>query len=106
MGNIYVTVGRLMDAKFGFIKGKLYETITINNMNKIKNWNEIKKSSQWVNVNFQAQGDNRDTKHFLYNFITESMGDNLNVTLKLIDNENKETKFKKRKKNSNCEYFA
>ena len=97
-----------MDAKYGLINRKLYQTIGVINLNKIKNRNEIKKSLRWVNVNFQAQGDNRDrdTKHFSYNFITKKTGDVLNFTLKLIDDENKEIKFEDRKKNSNRELFA
>ena len=67
-------------------------------MNEIKNWNAIKKSSQWVNGNFQAQGDNRDVKHSLYNFITKNTGDELNFTLKLIDDENEEIKFEEKEK--------
>ena len=69
---IFVTVGGLMDAKYGLMNGKLYQTIGVINMNKIKNWNKIKKSSPGVNVNFEAQGDNRDSKHFSYNFITKN----------------------------------
>ena len=68
-------------------------------MNEIKNWNEIKKSSQWVKVNFHTQGDNRDAKHFSYNFITRNTGDVLNFMLKLIDDENKEIKFEEKKIN-------
>ena len=67
-------------------------------MNKIINWNKIKKSSQWVNVNFQAQGDNRDAKHFSYNFITKTTGDVLNSMLKLIDDENTKVKFEDKEK--------
>ena len=58
MEKIFVTVGGLMDAKYDLINEKQYQTIGIINLEKIKNWNEIKKSSRWVNVNFQAQGDN------------------------------------------------
>ena len=89
---ILVTVGGLMNTKYGLINGKLYQKIGVLNLNKIKNWNEIKKSSQWVNVNFQAQGDNRDANHFSYNFITKNTGDVLDFTLKLIDDKNKELK--------------
>ena len=32
-----------MDAKYGLINRKLYQTIGIINLNEIKNWNEIKK---------------------------------------------------------------
>ena len=96
-----------MDAKYGLINRKLYQAIGIINLNEIKNWNEIKKSLRWVNVSFQAQGCNRDAKHFSYNFITKITGDVLNSMLKLIDDENKEIKFEdKEKKNSNSELFA
>ena len=66
-----------------------------------------KKSSQWVNVNFQAQSGNRDAKHFSYNFITKSTGIGLNFTLKLIDDENKTIKFEDtEKKISSHKIFA
>ena len=105
---IFVTVGGLMDAKYSLVNVKLYETIHVINLNEIKNWDEIKKSSRSVKVNFKAQSDIRDSKHFPYNFITKNMGNLLNFTLKLIDNEIKEIKFedKKKKKNSNRELFA
>ena len=67
-------------------------------MNKIKNWNEIKKSSRWINIKLQAQGDNRNAKHVSYNFITNYTGDMLNFMLKLIDNENKEIQFEDKEK--------
>ena len=95
---IFVTTNGLIDAKYDLIDGKLYQAIGIINMNEIKNQNEIKKSSQWLNVNFQAQGNNRDAKHFSYNLITKHTGDVLNFTLKLIDDENKEIKFEDKEK--------
>ena len=79
-GKILVTVGGLMDAKYLLINGKLYQTIDVTHLNEIKNWNEIKKSLQWVNVNFQVQGDNRDAKHFSYSFIIKNTGHVLNFT--------------------------
>ena len=48
--------------------------------------------------NFQVQGDNRDAKHFSYNFITKNTGDLVNFTIKLIDDENKEIKFEDKEK--------
>ena len=95
---IFVTTNGLIDSKYGLINGKLYQTIGVINLNKIKNWNEIEKSSQWVNVNFQAQGNNRDAKHFSYGLITKNTGDVLNFTLKLIDDENKKIKFEDKEK--------
>ena len=47
----------------------------------------------WVNVNFQGKSDNRQTKHFANNFITKNVGDILDFTTRLIDNNNKEIEF-------------
>ena len=44
MEKVLVTVGGLMDAKYGIINRKLYQTIGVINLNKIRNWNKIKKS--------------------------------------------------------------
>ena len=95
---IFVTTSGSIEAKYGLINGKLYQTIGVINLNEIKNWNEIKKFSRGVNVNFQVQGDDRDAKHFSYNFITKNTGDVLNFMLKLIDDENKKIKFEDKEK--------
>ena len=47
----------------------------------------------WVNVNFQAKSDNSQAKHFANNFITKNVGDILDFTTRLIDNNNKEIEF-------------
>ena len=44
---VFVTVGGLMDAKYSLINRKLYQKIGIINLNEIKNWSKIKKSSPW-----------------------------------------------------------
>ena len=93
-----MTVGERMDAKYGLINRKLYLTIWVINIEEIKNWNKIKKSSRWVNENFQEKSENRAAKHFSHNFITKNTGDVLYITLKLIDDENKETKFEDKEK--------
>ena len=48
---------------------------------------------RWVNVNFQGKSDNRQAKHFANNFITKNVGDILDFTTRLIDNNNKEIEF-------------
>ena len=60
----------------------------------MENWDKIKKSSQWVNVGFQPQGENREAKHFAYNFVTKNAGDVLNFSMKLIDDKNRDIEFK------------
>ena len=41
---MFLTTGGLIDAKYGLINGKLYQTIGVINLKEIKNWNEINKS--------------------------------------------------------------
>ena len=104
---IFVTLDGLIDVKYSLINRKLYQTIGVTDLNEIKIQRKTKKSARWVNVNFQAQCDNRDAKHFSYNFITKNIGGMLNFTLKLIYDENKEITFgDKEKKNSIRELFA
>ena len=50
---IFLTTNGLVDAKYNLIDRILYQVIGIINLNKIKNWNEIKKSRQ-VYVNFSG----------------------------------------------------
>ena len=50
---MFVTVGGLIDVKYGLINGKLYQAIGVTNLNEIENWNEIKKSSRWVIIETQ-----------------------------------------------------
>ena len=61
-----------MDAKYSFINGKLHQAIGIIYLSHIENRSEIKKSSRWVNVEFQPQGENSEAKHFAYNFVTKN----------------------------------
>ena len=51
---IFVITNRLIDVKYHLINRKLCQRISIINLNEIKNWNEIKKSLLWVNINFHA----------------------------------------------------
>ena len=46
-GEIFFKTSGLDDAKYSLINGTLYHVTGVINSNKIKNWNEIKKSSRW-----------------------------------------------------------
>ena len=90
---IFLPSTGLSDAKFGLINDKYIQTIGIIKLNETKNCSEIKKTSRWVNVNFQEQTDNKNTSHSSYNFITNKKEDLLNFTLKLVDTDNNAIKF-------------
>ena len=42
----------LSDAKYSLINDALFQTFGVINLSEIENWEKIKKSSWWVNVNF------------------------------------------------------
>ena len=54
---IFMTPGWLVNAKHLLINGKFYQTIGVVNLSKIENLDEIRKSSRWVNAEFQSQGE-------------------------------------------------
>ena len=83
----------LTDAKYGLINDDFKQVIGMINLNQIENWNEIKKSSRWINVNFQPKRDNKNVSHFSYNFITNNKDDLLNFKLKLVNTDNKLIEF-------------
>ena len=90
---IFLSTNGLTDAKYGLINDKLQQLIGIINLNEIEKWEEIKKSSRWVNGSFQTQTENRQPKHIAYNFQTKNRGDVLAFTLQLVDSDNKKIEF-------------
>ena len=67
---MFLVTNGLPSAKYSLINGELFQTIDVLSLSETENWEEIKTSSWWVNVNFQSQTDNRSVKHFSYNFST------------------------------------
>ena len=90
---IFLQSAGLTDTKYGLINDGFKQVIGVMNLNQIEIWNEIEKSSRRVNVNFQPQRDNKNARHFFYNFITNNKDDQLNFKLKLVDTDNKLIEF-------------
>ena len=88
-----MTPGGLVSAKHLLINGKFYQTIGVVNLSKIENLDEIRKSSRWVNAESQSQGGNRKAKHFTYNFMTKNTGEELNFSIRLIEDKNGNIEF-------------
>ena len=49
---IFLVTNGLSDAKYSLINDALFQTFGVINLSEIENWEKIKKSSWWVNVNF------------------------------------------------------
>ena len=100
---IFLQKAGLSGVKYALINDKYKQIIGVINLNEIKNWSKIKKTSRWVNVTFQEQTDNRNTSHPSFNFTTNNKEDLLNFTLKLVDTENNLIEFSDGEKN--FQYF-
>ena len=72
----------------------------------INDWEQIKKTSRFVNRSFQSQLDNSQMQLFANSFVTKNDGDILNFGIKLIHDKNKEIEFGDReKKIHHCKFF-
>ena len=49
---IFVTCIELNDAKVALINDKISNILGVINLNKIENWEYVKRKSFWVNINF------------------------------------------------------
>ena len=49
----------LSDAKYGLVNDDYKQVIGVINLDEIEKWENIKRSSRWVNVNFESQVENR-----------------------------------------------
>ena len=72
---IFTVTNGLANAKYGLVNGILYQIIRVINLNEIEKQDEINNLSQWVNVKLKTQNENRQIKHFSYEFLTKLRGD-------------------------------
>ena len=68
----------------------MYGLLSIIDLNKIDNWEEIKGQSTWINVSFKDQNNN---SHICFPFATKSLNDLVCFSIYLIDDNNKELNF-------------
>ena len=90
---IFVTCRELNDVKKALINGKMYGLLSIIDLNKIDNWEEIKGQSTWINVAFKNQKEINNNSHICFPFATKSLNDLVSFSIYLIDDNNKELNF-------------
>ena len=90
---------RLKDAEQVFKDSKLYKTLGVIYLNKIKNWDLIKGHSKRANVIF-SDSENQDTKtkYFAFGFSTQNISDLLKFYITLIDDKGEHIELEKKKK--------
>ena len=90
---IFLICNGLNNARDSLINGKLYKSIGIININKIKDWTKLKGESKWVNIIFNNSENPTLGKHFAFVLETVNLSDLLNFQLSLLDDKAKPIKF-------------
>ena len=90
---IFITGKELNGARKSILNGKVYDLISIIDLNKISNWKEIKGQSIWINVAFKDQKEINNNSHLCFPFVTRSLNDLLSFSIYLQDDKNKEIEF-------------
>ena len=70
---IFISCSGLNDAIKALINVKLIQTLGVINLLEIRNLENIKGNSRWVNAIFDKDTQNSD--HFVFSFITDSVSD-------------------------------
>ena len=90
---IFLICNGLNDARDLLINGKLYKSICVTNISKIKDWTKRKGVSKWINIIFNDSENPTLAKHFAFAFETVNLSNLLNFQLSLLDDKAKPIKF-------------
>ena len=60
----------------------------------LNNWKEMKGQSLWVNATLEEQKEINNSKYLCFLFVTSTLNDLLSFHINLIDDNNKDIKFK------------
>ena len=80
--------------KKGILNHKNFDILAAINLNKIKNWKEIKGQLIWTNVQFKNHKEINKNSHICFPFITRSFNDLTSFSIYLQDDSNKKIEFK------------
>ena len=90
---IFLICNGLNDARDLLINGKLYKSICVTNISKIKDWTKLNGVSKWINIIFNDSENPTLAKHFAFAFETVNLSNLLNFQLSLLDDKAKPIKF-------------
>ena len=76
------------------LSGKIYELLTIIDLDKIDNWGKMKGQSTLINAAFKDHKEINNNSHLCFPFMTKSLNDLVSFIIYLIDDDNKELTFK------------
>ena len=87
---IFLQTTGLKSVKYALLNDEYKQIIRIANLKQIENWDALKESSKWVDITFREQIENKNILHLI---ISNNKEDVLGFSLKLVDSNNKITKF-------------
>ena len=90
---IFITGKELSGVKKSILNGKIYDLVTIIDLDKISYWKEIKGQFIWISVSFKDQKEINNNSHLCFSFATRSLNDLTSFSIYLQDNKNKEVEF-------------
>ena len=91
---IFILGKNLSGVKKYILNKKIFDILTIVNLKKINNWNDIKGQSVWTNAAFKDHKEISDSSHICFPFITKSFSDLCSFSIFLQDDSDKKIEFK------------
>ena len=85
---IFITGKELSGVKKSILNGKIYDLVTIIDLDKISYWKEIKGQFIWISVSFKDQKEINNNSHLCFSFVTRSLNDPTSFSIYLQDNKN------------------
>ena len=86
---IFVTCKELNGVKKSILNSKVYDRLSIINLDKINSWKEIKGQSMWINTTFKDQKEINNNNYLCSPFVTRSLNNFLSFSIYLQDDKNK-----------------
>ena len=93
MQNIFIVCHNLSSAKKALINKKIYSLLGIINLNEIKQWNEMKGKSLYVNAKIDDSHYMENAKHFGFKFKSSFPTEFLEFTCEFLDDKAEKIKF-------------
>ena len=91
---VFIVCYNLDSAKEALINGKLYSILGIINISEIKNWEQVKGKSIYVNVKFDDISSNIESAaHFAFKITTAFPTEIFEFKIELLDDQAKQIKF-------------
>ena len=86
---IFVLAKKLNGVKKCILTYKYYDILGVIDLNKIKNWEDVKGKSIWTNVQFKSHKETNNSSYFCFPFLTRSFNDLTSFNIFLQDDSNK-----------------